>query len=190
LIIISKPYEWLIATDIFGETKQVKEFAGSLGENQTVKIVSPYQNQPVFCIEKLAYQHFCLVGGIDHYKNILRSTLLASSECKVIIGFSAGAAALYALLSEVELNKKPQIYLFYPSQIRHMLSLEPKINCNIIFPASEPHFDIKAVIDDLKRRSQIKIQHTHYQHGFMNKLSKGFSQEGYTFYSHYFSPNF
>jgi hypothetical protein len=111
----------------------------------------------------------------------LTNVLITHPDIKQVVGFSAGAAAIYKSMFDHSSNNI-NLILFYPSQIRHFLNNHPSSPCHIIFPKSEPHFSLPDVIKRLKQQSNIRIEQNTYQHGFMNKTSKAFNQNAYNHY--------
>lgn len=98
-----------------------------------------------------------------------------------MIGFSAGAATIFKVMSNLSVNDF-QLTLFYPSQFRNFLDKYPNCPCHIIFPESEPHFSLPNVIKVLKRQLSLQIEQNTYQYGFMNKDSKAFELIAYNHY--------
>jgi dienelactone hydrolase len=178
----------LIASDIFGLSDAFLLLLKEIGVNDEVIWVSPYQQpQPQFDNERQAYQCFQDLGGIDTY--ILRLTKLLKTYRHInqVVGFSAGAAAIYAAAASNKSmsnssDNNIQLTLFYPGQIRHFFDQYPSCPCHIIFPESEPHFSVSDVIEQLKHQPQLQVEQSTYQHGFMNTDSKGFDQTAYNHY--------
>jgi hypothetical protein len=54
-----------------------------------------------------------------------------------------------------------------------------------VFGQSEPHFELSPVADSLSQQSYVEVINTAYQHGFMNRLSKGYDAKGYRQYTAY-----
>lgn len=172
----------LIASDIFGISAAFLLLLKDIGVADHVVPISPYQQpQLQFDNEQQAYRCFQDTGGIDAYILNLTKALNTYRHIKHVVGFSAGAAAIYKAMSNSSDNNN-QLTLFYPGQIRHFLDRHPSCPCHIIFPESEPHFLLPDVIEVLTQQTQLKVEKTNYQHGFMNKDSKGFNPAGYQQY--------
>lgn len=88
-----------------------------------------------------------------------------------MIGFSAGAAAMYKIMSNLSISDA-ELYLFYLGQIRYFLEQHPSSPCHIIFLDTAPHFSLTDMIKVLKQQSNIAVEQNTYQHGFINKDSK------------------
>mgnify|MGYP006981146476 CR=1 FL=1 len=173
----------LVACDIFGMSEAFLSFLKETNIADHAVIASPYHGtKNHFETEQQAYQYFQQQGGIEAYVLGLSIILKKNTEIKHVVGFSAGAAALYKVVSQLPLiNIK--LTLFYPGQIRHFLDKHPHSYCHIIFPVKEPNFSLLEVIKVLKLKPSVKVEQTIYQHGFMNKESLGFNQAAYSHYS-------
>ena len=172
----------LFASDIFG----ISDAFLALMEdtdlvNNSLKI-SPYPQPHInFKNEQQAYQYFQEHGGIDAYILALTDILKDNVHIKHVVGFSAGGAALYKIMSNLT-NNNISLTLFYPGQIRYFLDKHPNSPCHIIFPNSESHFSLPDVVEVLEQQSHIKMEQNKYQHGFMNKDSRGFDLNAYNHY--------
>jgi dienelactone hydrolase len=172
----------LFASDIFGISDAFLSLLEDVDVSDIAIYDSPYlQPQIHFETEKQAYQCFQDNGGIDAYILRLTKRLKSHENIQHVVGFSAGAAALYKVMSNLPDNNI-HVTLFYPGQIRYFLDKHPNNPCHIIFPNTEPHFPLSEVIKVLKQQSQIQVEQNIYEHGFMNKNSTGFDQGAYNFY--------
>jgi hypothetical protein len=108
--------------------------------------------------------------------------LNSNTGIKQGVGFSAGAAAIFHIMSNLSINYI-QLTLFYPGQTHHFLNKYPSCTCHIIFPESEPYVSVLGVMNKLKKQSSIKVEQNTYPHGFMNKDSKASDQSAYNHYS-------
>ncbi|GLX81524.1 hypothetical protein [Thalassotalea eurytherma] len=159
----------IIASDIFGVTPQLKEFANSI--SQVHVLVSPYEDQEhCFNNEAIAYQHFNHHVGVETYTEKLMTIISQQQQPIKLIGFSAGASAVWLSLSEKHLPIKTA-WCFYSSQIRHYLTCKPNYPTTIIFPQSEPHFCVDEAINVLKHYNELTLVKELNLHGFMNPLS-------------------
>jgi dienelactone hydrolase len=173
----------LVTNDIFGLSQGFKSLLQKIVSVKFSIAVSPYEfSHNSFETEKQAYTSFQASGGIDAYAKKLTNIIQANNNLEHLIGFSAGAAALYRVMC---LNPRSDIKLtlFYPGQIRFFLDKAPNCPCRIIFPAQETHFSLTKVINSLKQYPQVQIEHTSYQHGFMNKDSASYDKSAYIDYS-------
>jgi dienelactone hydrolase len=176
----------LVASDIFGRSQAFESLQQEIiGTPETAIGVSPYKvSHNSFGTERLAYASFQTSGGIDAYIKKLTGIVQANNKLKHLIGFSAGAAALYRVMS---LNPRNDIKLtlFYPGKIRYFLEKSPSCPCHIIFPESESNFSLPDVIKVLKQQPELpelKVEQNAYHHGFMNKDSKAFNATAYNHY--------
>lgn len=172
----------LFTSDIFGISDAFLTLLKDVDVANNVIKISPYlQPQVQFKNELQAYQCFKDNGGMDAYILRVTDVILTHKGIKNVVGFSAGAAALYKVISSLP-KRNIQLTLFYPGQIRNFLDKHPSSPCHIIFPESEPHFSLPDVIRVLKQQLPVKVEQSNYQHGFMNTDSKGFDQTAYNYY--------
>lgn len=180
--------KYIIVSDIFGKTPALALFAQSLSANNDYTIVDPYQNENIhFSNEAQAYQYFSEHVGFEKYYQQLCESLFSMTEPFRLIGFSVGAAICWRYSAENNSCYLMKSDLFYGSQIRNMLTLEPLSPVNLILPQSEAHFSIADLTQTLEIKKHIKIEQTEYLHGFMNVLSKNYHQQAYLHYLHYLS---
>jgi hypothetical protein len=173
----------LYITDIFGQTPVFDEFVASVGGTQHLAVVSPFnQTGEYYKTEAQAYQAFLHDGGVDAYAYKIAAAIDRYPQLTHLIGFSAGASALYKVLSQQKREKGLSTTLFYPSQIRHFVDLTPTHACDIIFPAFESHFDVQTLISNMSGRPNVRIQQVAYSHGFMNQYSEQFNERAYQHY--------
>jgi len=194
----------ILVSDIFGKTPALVELANELNAEL---IIDPYNGIDMgFNSEADAYDYFTEHIGFDAYFTLLTKAInsirLTSSTSLTpltqavntpitLIGFSVGAAAIWrlsALKSTVNpivnpaVNPKVNInnaICYYGSQIRNFTELEPRFNVKLIFPKSEPHFDVLALQNCLKTKPKVEIVNTEYFHGFMNLHSTNYVQSAY-----------
>lgn len=182
IIDIANKKSVLVASDIFGISDALLTLVEDANISEQAMLVSPYKlTHHRFKNEAHAYQCFVNEGGIEAY--IVRLTKVVSThpEIKYVIGFSAGGAAMYRVMSHLSaINIR--LTLFYPRQIRYYLDKQPCCPCHIIFPESEKHFALPKVITALRPHSALTLEQNTYQHGFMNKDSTGFNQSAYEHY--------
>ncbi|GAA6183684.1 MULTISPECIES: hypothetical protein [Aliiglaciecola] len=172
-------HQLVVCSDIFGQTESFKSWCKQiLPADWQLTIVSPYISSVNFTDEALAYSAFQQAGGIQRYTLRIAAALAASLADKTVIGFSAGAASLYKLLSEKDYSQSiDNFYGFYPGQIRFFTKLKPSLPTQLYFPHKEPNFNIDTVIDELAIHDNVKCQKTEFEHGFMNLASRGYNKD-------------
>jgi len=166
----------LLVTDIFGDSAQLRETLGRIGVSAV--IVSPYCEIKAFVNEAEAYQAFLSAGGLDAYYRHLLQTFqqYPVGSFKLMVGFSAGAAALWRFVgSDYALGsvQNSEAWLYYGGQIRHELDLEPKIT-TVMRWSLETQFDVWQCHQAMQNKALVDSSVLPYQHGFINPQSKGF----------------
>ncbi len=178
----------IIVSDIFGRTPELEGFMAELPLSLLKeKIVDPYQGVDMkFKNESYAYEYFQKNIGIENYKAIvLKKIKQICNNCLddlLLIGFSVGASAIWALSNKLSVHGDIKAVCFYGSQIRSFLNIEPEIKIKLIFPEHEPHFDVANLISKLSHKKQVKCSKVPYLHGFMNKKSNDFNMNGYQYH--------
>ncbi len=168
----------VLVSDIFGRTKALEDLAGAIGS--VVDIIDPYGGQQMgFHTEQQAYEHFMAHIGIRKYENMLASRLADIPRVSILIGFSAGAAAIWGISETLTPEKIGRAVCFYGSQIRHAIDIVPRIRIEHILPEMEPGFSIDELAAALFNKKNVTVHKTPYLHGFMNELSPNFSRTGY-----------
>lgn len=173
---------FLIVTDIFGKTPHLAHLARQLGP--TVQFVDPFNNHlqsPVN--EQLQYARFIQACGHDNYFEKVMFAFNRLSTPTTVIAFSAGGTAAWRSQARTKHNNIKRLVAFYPSQVRHYLSVDAKLPCEFIFPTKEAHFELPPIIAALQAKPNVECSQTEYQHGFMNPLSDGFDNQGFQKYS-------
>jgi dienelactone hydrolase len=170
----------LIVTDIFGVTASVLSLANVLmAERAQVEVVDPYDGkEKSFSHEQSAYDAFLANCGHDSYFRKVQNAISSSLEDLVIIGFSAGASAVWRNMESDWQSNILHFVGFYPGQIRYHLHITPKYPCTIVFPNREEHFDVNDVSGILNEIDNVQCIITDYGHGFMNPLSHQYSSIG------------
>lgn len=170
----------IIVTDVFGKTPALIDFADEIGAS---KIVDPYDGTPMhFDNETQAYCYFTKNIGLDAYVNKLSQIIKNSSDDTTLIGFSVGASAIWLLSSEKIHKVVKHAICFYGSQIRHFTQLSPSFDITLIFPKSEPHFDVLELHNSLLGKPKVTSIQVDFLHGFMNRHSSNFNHIGYQFH--------
>ena len=165
----------LLVSDIFGRTEALDALATRLSPKAL--IVDPYHGQNMgFDTEAAAYACFQKQLGVDRYAALLREQLsLAEAPCYAI-GFSVGAAALWLRVIDPSPPNIAGVTAYYGSQIRHMPPTQPSVPVELVFPASEAHFSISALMSSLSGFHDLSLRQTTGGHGFMNRLSENFDE--------------
>lgn len=168
----------IIVSDVFGKTKALEEIASALSGR--VEIVDPYSAELMgFKNETAAYEYFTSEVGLDAYaERLLEITQSVNSQI-YLIGFSVGASAIWKISKQVKLKNISGATCFYGSQIRHHKDINPLFPVQLIFPATEQHFSVTKLIDELFAKENTQIQQVTFLHGFMNAQSKNYDQAGY-----------
>lgn len=164
----------VLATDIFGETSWTQALVGKWREQgHQVLFVSPYAENFQFTGEAEAYAKFVEVGGFDTYCHKITAELQQefTQVPDLYVGFSAGGAALWRVLSAVDSCSQNHLIAFYPGQIRHHLNLSPKITTSLVLPKLEQHFDLSSVIEYLVTKPEVNIIQNGKLHGYANPES-------------------
>ena len=170
----------LVATDIFGLTRHVTDFAKKIG---SLRIVDPYRGvRHAFKEEAKAYAYFEDHMGLGAYAAHLTDTLSAINDNCLVVGFSVGAAAGWKAAGSYGGKNLRGVIGFYGSQIRHHTDITPVCPTTLIFPKSEDHFDVQTLASHLEGKDGLECIRTDYLHGFMNPLSRNFDETGYSKY--------
>ena len=195
----------IIVTDIFGKTVYTDNLSLLLQLRDAFTVtVDPYQGgYRNFIDEKEAYAAFISECGHDEYARILEQSMARmekspdadfkgknffsvnkneSSNASILISFSAGASAAWIAAAGVYGNSIRHLIGFYPTQIRNHLDITPQCPTTLLFPMVEGHFDVNELIQKLSEKKNTICIKTNFMHGFMNPLSKNFSQKAYTFF--------
>ncbi len=166
----------VLVTDIFGHTPQLQETLNNLKLDAV--ICSPYAAETYFNQEASAYEAFNQQGGVASYVDLLVEKLSSLSPEKpvLLIGFSAGAAALWHFICSEQvsrLHRDSSAWLFYGGQIRHALAKQPQINTQVYWTA-ESHFNVQECHQQMLSKPHVVSQILPYSHGFINPQAKGF----------------
>lgn len=174
-----------MCSDIFGHTDVLDKWVNTqLPDNVNKEIISPYRDNASYKDEPLAYQAFQQAGGLEGYKKRLLIPLL-DSDTTTVVAFSAGAAAMYQILSNSQQKHSvTHLYGFYPGQIRFFTHLIPIVQTTLYFPQQEPHFDVNTVMSQLSLHSSVTCEKTPFLHGFMNPYSRNYDLNGEQNHSH------
>lgn len=170
--------EIIVASDIFGRTCALEELAGNL---INVTIIDPYEGRYMdFSDEDEAYAYFQENVGLQRYKKIIIGAIAQTERDLRLVGFSVGAAAIWAISGDDFLDKNIYATCFYGSQIRHDINVAPKFPVLLCFPQYEPHFDVSILISKLSPKKLVTCSMVPHLHGFMNQKSTNFDPTGYS----------
>lgn len=175
----------IVVADIFGRTDVFVELAGELGKSyQMVELLDPYpRGHHGFADEKEAYSYFKDNVGLEEYSHKLAELLAPEKHAAChVVGFSVGASALWLNSDKPLYHPQTKLFGFYSSQVRNYRHIKPQIETTLFFPKQEDHFDVGALIQELKTYRGVSCYQTDYLHGFMNKKSLNYSEEGYRKY--------
>lgn len=177
----------VIAPDIYGVAPLKKMVTNQIAESlHSCEVVDPYSGKkPCFQIESELYQHFIDTCGHDGYLQKVQHKLADIEGPIVLVGFSAGASAIWRAIGSERYPNVVGCIGFYPGQIRNHLDVTPSCPTKLVFPIEEKHFDIEPVIETLLDRSNVTIEKTKYQHGFMNPKSQGYNEKAAVYYSNW-----
>lgn len=177
----------LIAPDIFGVTPALTRLTDLLAPelgSHTIKIVDPYGDKKYFQQETDAYAYFSAHVGISAYGKLIRNHLTNLQPPLLLIGFSAGASAIWHISNDNTLPDVTVALCFYGSQIRHDTQKSPLFDTHLIFPESESHFDVDSLIHTLDNTPRVLLEKSTGGHGFMNEYSKNFDSSLYHRFIH------
>lgn len=170
----------LVATDIFGTTPALRETLAILPDvlNGQLELTlcqpdSCVNTSTVFADDQLAYQAFLQHGGLALYQQQVQSAL-QQQQPDLVLGFSAGAAALWCSLSSAAAaGSAGQALLCYGGQIRQYSELTPHWPVTCLW-SNESHFDVVALQQQLSQSGTVRQQHWPQRHGFINPHSTGY----------------
>lgn len=164
----------ILVSDVFGITPTLVKLSEEL---KVDTIVDPYDGVDMkFNNEAEAYSYFMDHVGLDAYLSKLQNTIQPVPKAKTLVGFSVGASAIWRLSEKVSPNLVKRGICFYGSQIRHYSALNPRFKIELIFPESEPHFNVSELQANLSTKQNVKTVRTNCLHGFMNSLSINYNQ--------------
>ena len=167
----------VVAPDFYGRTPVLEELTNLLIADRTI-ILDPYENMGYFTDRPSAHAHFTAQGGVETYGekifNFLEDVPPWEGK-KVLLGFSAGASALWSLgerLDGIDL-----CIGYYGRQIRHYTQIRPRFDTELIFPESDPEYEVDWLISTLLGRKKLELKRVAGLHGFMNPLSQHWDPE-------------
>jgi len=167
----------ILVSDVFGKTPALVQLCEALNAKL---IVDPYDGQNMrFANEADAYAYFMAEIGLEVYLAKLKKTLESSQTVSTLIGFSIGASLVWKLSETVGCDSVKRAICFYGSQIRNLTEVVPQIDVELIFPKSEPHFNVSELLASLTNTPKATTTQVDYLHGFMNLYSDNFNKQAY-----------
>ncbi len=173
-----KSMQVIILPEIYGRTSFITAFETQfLGLGIAVQTLDPFGGtQPVFDDEQHAYDHFMDVCGHDGYLDLLQGMLQETERRVFLLGFSVGASTAWRVLEDARLTDRVQRFVgFYPGQIRHYLSVNPKCPTALVFPKNEAHFSVQDVMRVVGEKDTVTCYQSDAGHGFLNPCSVNFT---------------
>ncbi len=183
-----------LVSDIFGRTPALQAICNTLSKSlpnvKSIQIIDPYNGiQHGFATQDIAYQYFMNNAGLGKYSSILKETLKIEGQniepATILIGFSVGASVIWEISGQKSFRHISKAFCFYGSQIRNKKDISPLFDIELIFPKSEPHFDVDDLITFLDTKNHVACKKANGLHGFMNKVSHNFDQKCYSRYLDY-----
>ncbi len=173
-----------LVTDIFGRTPALEAIGKELSDvAPDIRIIDPYRGfDHGFETESHAYDYFMNRVGMKNYQSILEDCLTPFGPDMVLIGFSVGASAIWAIAGQPSFCQVKKAFCFYGSQIREHAHIAPRFEMELIFPEQEPHFDVDELISRLSRKDRVLCKKAIGLHGFMNELSPNFNPACYAMF--------
>ncbi|MCG8616707.1 MAG: hypothetical protein MI802_10860 [Desulfobacterales bacterium] len=172
----------IIIPDIFGKTPALERLQQKLTDIRNTNIIDPYGDGLFFRDEKTAYTHFRNCLTIPAYADLVRKKIEETSGPVYLLGFSAGASALWYLSGLIKTDRIKKAVGLYGSQIRNFANIYPGFATHLIFPISEPHFDVEDLQGQLAARPNLSCERSSGLHGFMNEYSANFNPDLYSVY--------
>ncbi len=169
----------LLATDIFGRTDFTDRFCEELGQVfSSLKTISPYQEEVYhFSNEADAYRTYTEQCDHKKYESSLSHEIASIPEPLYLIGFSAGASAVWQAIGRQEFPHLVGFTGFYPGQIRNHLDLSPCCKSRIVFAREEITFDVREAVATLSATPKVQCEISPFKHGFLNPLSENYNQD-------------
>jgi dienelactone hydrolase len=171
----------IVVSDIFGRTPALDKLCKALGSD--VDVIDPYDGKIMgFQTEDQAYDFFMDNVGLSTYCDLLLSRLEKVRVPISLLGFSVGASAIWQISESLSTEKVKRVVCFYGSQVRHLTEIKPSVVVELVLPAHESGFSVEALENRLSGIKNVVLYKTPYLHGFMNELSKNYSNLGYSEY--------
>jgi len=179
--------EILIATEIWGRTAHVERLAEALCSSEcTATIIDPYDgDDPKFLTEDEAYAEYLEHCGHEEFARRVSVALERATAPVCLVGFSAGAGAVWSAVCQTQTTFAQKAFCFYGSAIRDMAEHTPQVPVELIFPRHEPYFNVPDLVKRLETKEQVKCHVTPEGHGFINPLSAQYDQSAYDHWTHW-----
>lgn len=177
---VNRAMKILVASDIYGVTPDLAALAGELGSPAV--LLSPWAGDGCpFSSESEAHTAFVAGDGLEAYAAGIAAA--AGGEPVFLVGFSVGATASWLYAAGKSGHPQSRALLFYGSRIRHYVDCLPAFPLGLIFAEHEPAFSPAAIAPRLASPAvDVRIE-PDSRHGFMNRLSPGFSVVLYARYA-------
>lgn len=170
--------QYVIVSDIFGRTTALERLALQLSEHTVIH--DPYFGKDMaFRSEDQAYAYFSEHVTLDGYVAQIHSRIQDMDKPLCLVGFSAGASAIWQLSACFSAHTVSGAFGFYGSQIRHAAEIEPRFPVTLTFPKYETHFSVSELMERLTVKANVTLRQVPYLHGFMNPHSINYNQQGY-----------
>lgn len=168
----------IIVSDIFGRSHALEHLCAALHSDAI--IFDPYDAVVMnFDNEEQAYLHFLKTVGHDIYVQNLKEFVRVQETEVFLIGFSVGAAAIWAMSANGTVSNVQKAICYYGSQVRNHLDRVPTFPVELVFPVMEKHFSVDEVMVELSGKENVSLRQVPYLHGFMNELSINYDKQGY-----------
>ena len=169
--------EIILATEIWGRTPHTDALADRLRPYAAkVAVADPYDGRdPRFPSEEQAYAAYLGHGGLEPYARRVTAMAADAAHPVLLIGFSAGAGAAWAAAC-TQGTRLVHACCFYGSAVRTMADRTPLAPVDLIYPDSEPHFDVNALAAELVAKPLTSCHRAEAGHGFMNPLSRNYNE--------------
>lgn len=174
----------IFATEIWGRNPHVDAMAAYFEDIASkVTVVDPYDGtDPAFGSEEDAYARYEAECGHEKYAQRVLEALQQSTEPTCLVGFSAGAGAVWSAVCAENVGAAKGAVCFYGSHIHNMMDYVPKVPVDLVFTENEPKFDVETVARSLQDIPLAQCYITPFEHGFMNPLSENYHQEAHGFW--------
>lgn len=174
----------IFATEIWGKTPYVDGMVSFFEDIATkITVVDPYDGtDPAFTSEEDAYARYVSECGHDRYARKVIEAAQQTTEPACLIGFSAGAGAVWSAACADNVGAVVGAICFYGSPIRNMMDYTPKVPVDLVFSDKEKSFEVEPVARELQDLPLAQCYITPFAHGFVNPLSANFHKEACQFW--------
>lgn len=167
----------VVIHEIYGVNQHIKHFSENLFSNgfdvwcpNLLNVANPFKYEQ----EQAAYRHFMSQVGIQKAKDTLIPLLKEIKkdyDLLILIGFSVGATVAW-LCSEEDVVDG--IIGFYGSRIRDYKGLKPTCPVFLIFPETEPSFNVDDLMSCLSKKEKVLLEKYPARHGFCDPASPNY----------------